>query len=365
MPRRQRQSEKRLGKTEVESWKRWGAVIDVIYRHRGEGAFVKCIIREVRDMVGPVKVDALEEDLELLAPLVVRRRDKVYLTGQLADTFYGARKAESCQAKKAVAMYVHKHLLQKLDSVLVDAGSACEAIAWEMAKGEKGHFTVLTNNMAAIHAFVTNPSIRLHLTGGYYVIDDESLIGERAVRALDGFFVKYSIIGVSGITPDHVFCHGIEGEEKVKKAIWSMPAEVLVIPATLEKFSGMDACCFGRLEQEASKQRHTNSPTDIDSIAVDAIEKTRQQEQAHRNDKALSQCQVAAPRFNAGRCEIVIEPTWMIDKQIKDAEQKSRLMAKVDQINRNSNFTKVSVVHADVTEEELMKASACGRLVCR
>ncbi|HOZ46395.1 MAG TPA: hypothetical protein PLO37_14850 [Candidatus Hydrogenedentes bacterium] len=345
------------------NWIRWGAILQVMEEH-GDGMLIECLLRRVKSLTGEcVRREQLEEDFRFLLPMIARRDDKVYLSGRTSGTYYAARKATSYEGKLAVAMHVHNNLLSKLDSVFLDAGSACEAIAWEMAQGDKGHFTVITNNMAAINAFVTNPSIRLHLTGGCYIKDDESLIGERAERTLQGFFVRYAIVGLSGITAHHIYCHGIEGEENLKKTIWAAPAGTLIVPATLDKFSGMDACCFGELFREGDGESGSSGsfsdPESLDDGACARVEEVRQEEHERLVQEQLWK-KASVPRFRANRCIIVIEPEWMIDSLYKEQEnRREELMAVVTAINGNRIKSKVTVVHADVSPQQLSKRRLC------
>ena len=276
-----------------KAWMRWGAIVSVVRKHRGSDVQLGCLQNLVRTLTGEhVPTSVLKDDLRFLAPLVTIWEDFVSPTKGFIDalrdagigitvskdTYYAARQATSPLAKRAVAMHIHKNILTPLDTVLLDAGSACEALAAQMAHGGKGHFTVITNNMRAISKFMYNPSIRVHVTGGRYVLDDESLIGARAKLALANFFVRTAIVGVSGITSTHVYCHGIEGEEELKKEFWQMPAETLVVPATLGKFAGSDACRFGELCKAVPKASGPReAAASLDDLARGAVEQVRQE----------------------------------------------------------------------------------------
>lgn len=352
------------------AWKRWGAILKIVREHNGDPVKLDCLSRMVTDLTKE-KPDrsVLIEDLKFLSPILSVQTGSVYPSRDFIDaleevqvpvkapveTYFKARRSTSRQAKRAVAIHIHRKILNRLDAVLLDAGSGCEAIAREMANGNKGHFTVITNNMRAIRAFMTNRSIRVHATGGYYMVEDESFIGARAKLALQNFHVKVLIVGVSGIAGSYVYCHGIEGEEELKKAIWVMPADVLVIPATLEKFAGRDACCFGELRKEiATAAGAREERSSLDWSAAEAVEKERQRGYAQAVDQVQVPGDFKPPRFTATRCEIVIEPEWMIKEDYREClDKKGNLLAMIDAINQEEQISKVKVVMADVKRHEL------------
>lgn len=268
-------------------------------------------------------------------------------------SYFDERRSSSAHGKCAVAAHIHDNILNTLDAVFMDAGSACEAIAWEMALGKRGHFTVMTNNMRAVRAFLTNRSIRIRITGGTYVVDDEALVGGGAVFDPDEFSAKYAIVGASALTATHVYNHGITGEEQIKPVYWQTPAQALLVPATLSKFGGKDACCFGELYREPAIDRLGNAPREVNPTVYDIFRQRVDEIRYSRRDAGASSLHRHAPRFLAEKCVIVIEPEWLIEKTFKDFQQRTALLQVVEDINRRSYDSGVEVVHATTTEERL------------
>lgn len=300
-----------------------------------------------------VDMKVFREAAEHIVPLIDVEGKVIYPSAELlrakASSFFDARRSARRREKRAVAKHIHDNMMSTLGAVFLDGGSACEAIAEEMARGSKGQFTVMTNNRKAVKAFMTNENIRIHLTGGIYKYDDEMYVGRDAVFDPGRFNVKYAVVGVSGITPTHVYNHDILGEEFIKKQYWQLPAEWLIVPATLRKFEGKDASCFGVLCHAAPERGSIGG--DVFAAMNDAIESRRsdwfKQKYGNEND-------VERPRFRADECVIVVEPEWMIEESFKDnRRQMEALWAKVDEINRNSRATRVKVEFADVKREQL------------
>ena len=298
-----------------------------------------------------------EKAMSVLEPFVVARNGKLRLTSSFCSprpaSFFDERKGMDTEEKLAVAAYIHDELLNELDAIFMDAGSACEAIAWEMACGNKGHFTVMTNNMRAVRACLTRPSIRIRLTGGTYVVDDEALVGDGAVFDPDEYSVKHAIVGASGITATHVYNHGITGEEFIKRVYWQTPAQLLIVPATLRKFGGMDACCFGQLFKEKREVETRDGQDSAYNILHDTIEEVRLSRRKTLGDFSLHR---HVPRFTASKCRIIIGPQWLIDDTYVNLSERNALEQVVNEINRYTQTSFVEVVHADISRERLQKA---------
>ncbi|QDT94840.1 Glycerol-3-phosphate regulon repressor [Gimesia aquarii] len=351
---------KTLRHLDVTSTNISGVVLEVIRENsKRSGLKIDTISDLIRNLLG-YKVDreVIINSIQHLIPLVDLEGQRVYPSAELLrskDTsFFDTRKSTSRRAKRAVAKHIHDNMMSTLGAVFLDGGSACEAVAEEMARGEQSQFTVMTNNRKAVKAFMTNDKIRIHLTGGIYKSDDETFVGQEAVFDTRKFNVKHAIIGVSGLTPTHVFNHDILGEEYIKKQYWQIPAEWLIVPANLRKFEGKDASCFGVLCH--AETTHVETGGDVYESMDEAIENKRK---AWWNDKygGDSTEESEIPRFKAEACIIVIEPEWMIDEEFEKEEKELRdvLMSKVEEINSNSRATRVCVVFSDVKRKDLKR----------
>lgn len=297
--------------------------------------------------------DALNE----LSPIVAVVGNLVYPSPDLLrlDGYFDARNSRSRRAKIAVAKHVHENMLNRLDAVFIDAGSACAAICTEMAWGQKGHFTIMTNNMRAVPTLIANRTIRIFLTGGSYNVEDEALVGKGGLFNFHEYSFRYAIVGASGISRTHVFNHGIIGEEEIKKMYWQIPASELIVPATLEKFASKDICCFGALSR-----RENHPATGAEKLESSIYDLTKEEVESLRDRfnevKLAAEGHREAPSFAARRCTIVIEPEWMIESNEeynRDPTRRDELLSIVHEINENTEFTKVRVVFAEVDKKTL------------
>ena len=333
------------------------AILQLLKNAPPEGLAASTMLAELAGRFH-IRVDQslLSQAISQLHPYVSAEGAIVSLNeNQLAskESFFQERKELGAREKQAVAAHIHDELLDTLDAIFMDAGSACEAIAWEMALGEKGRFTVMTNNMRAVKAFLRRRSIRMRITGGTYVVDDEALVGDGAVFSPDQYSVKHAIVGASGITATHVYNHGITGEEMIKRAYWLTPAQLLIVPATLRKFGGKDASCFGELFKAKKEIITPDGPVSVFKIVHQTIEDLRLSKRDRSNAFSLHQ---HVPRFTAEKCVIVIEPEWLIDEVYPNKQDRNALIEVVREINHNSPASCVEVIHSTTTPDRLSQS---------
>lgn len=328
-------------------------LLELVLRIGPRGLRFKDIKNHLETSISDAALRAL---LRSLSALVVVDDDHVY--PRRMSSFFGARQKLGTDAKRAVAMHIHRKMISSLESVFMDAGSACAAVAEEIASGEKGHLTVMTNNMAAVFALMKNNTVRIALTGGLYLREDEALVGEGALWNTSQFTVNVAIVGASGLTASRVYNHGTLGEELIKKAYWRTPAKELIVPALLQKFGGKDASCFGELCRD---NRSVDEQADsVDSILGAAADDQRVKSWETRyKDPGNSH----VPKFKADRCTIVVEPEWMAQELEKSIPQSrfTELMDIVAEIRMNSKRSNVYVEHAEVTRKEFERRSASRR----
>jgi len=299
--------------------------------------------------------EEVEKALFAVAPLVAETTRGLLLspivTAEHRSSFYSSRAKLNRAPKRSVAMHIYRFILEELDSIFMDAGSGNGAIAEEMAYGEKRNFTVLTNNLRAVRTFLANPTIRTFVTGGVYDVEDEALVGSRALFDWRGFGCKTALIGVSAISEYYVYNHALTGEERIKVHYWQIPADQLVVPATLGKFRGQDAACFGRLFREESKKAEVSSDEIQSAHNIDLIGKN-----AHDEWRSGPPVEYDAPGFRARKCTIVIEPEWMIDELYHQNQQlKLELLNTLDRIKGERTRTMVDIVHARIGRDEFFR----------
>lgn len=294
----------------------------------------------------------VREALKVMGPLVTPSRKGLVLSPLLTSvhgsTFYSSRASLHPATKRVVAMHIYNEL-EELDSLFMDAGSANGAIAEEITYGNKQNFTILTNNVRAVRMFLANRTIRAYVTGGIYEMEDEVLVGQRALFDWRSFGCRTAFVGASAISEKYVYNHGLTGEELIKAHYWQIPSDRLVVPASIMKFRGQDSSRYGRLfrhDPEAGPSE-TSDEGSIDQIVRKAVDKAR-----------LSNDDNDVPGFRAKHCTIVIEPIWMIDevyRPILGEEQHAQIMATVRTLRETKPLSKVDVVHADISRKDLLK----------
>jgi DeoR/GlpR family transcriptional regulator of sugar metabolism len=145
---------------------------------------------------------------------VERWRDDVYEVYRLfKDTdpmllvFEGAevthRLKHGTSAKKEIAGYIARSILEPGDSLILDAGSNIYELSKEMVKGNWRIRGVMTNNLLILsnlqQALLNGRLDGIFLTGGDLEHDLGALAGEEALSAIRSYGATKSVVGVGGI----------------------------------------------------------------------------------------------------------------------------------------------------------------------
>ncbi len=124
----------------------------------------------------------LSEDTERLRPIPERRR-------------------ENTRLKEAIASRA-RELVREDDTIYLDAGSTCAALAREIGRMS---LRVVTNSIDVILALADAPHVSLVAIGGSFRAEAGSFIGPLAVQALRNFQIGTCFLGATGISRDGRF----------------------------------------------------------------------------------------------------------------------------------------------------------------
>jgi DeoR/GlpR family transcriptional regulator of sugar metabolism len=124
----------------------------------------------------------LSEDTERLRPIPVRRRENPGL-------------------KEAIAALA-RDLVREDDTIYLDAGSTCAALAREIRRMS---LRVVTNSIDAILELADAPHVSLVALGGSYRAEAGSFIGPLAVAALRNFQIETCFLGATGVSVEGKF----------------------------------------------------------------------------------------------------------------------------------------------------------------
>lgn len=152
-----------------------------------------------------VSVQELTERLNVSE--VTIRKDLSFLEeqGYLIRTHGGAKLAEDISRMRTIASRKMQHTAEKQaiarrarmlinegDTILIDAGSTCAALAHEV---RDMNLRVITNSLDVMVELADSHSISLHSVGGNYRMDAGSFIGPAAEEALKDFQIDTCFLG--------------------------------------------------------------------------------------------------------------------------------------------------------------------------
>jgi len=148
---------------------------------------------------------------------VTIRKDLTFLEeqGYLIRTHGGAKLAEDINRLRTISSRRREHTAEKSaiaekarslisegDTILIDAGSTCAALAHEV---REMNLRVITNSLDVMVELADSHSISLHSVGGNYRMDGGSFIGPAAEHALREFRIDTCFIGTPAFTRGGLF----------------------------------------------------------------------------------------------------------------------------------------------------------------
>jgi DeoR/GlpR family transcriptional regulator of sugar metabolism len=85
-------------------------------------------------------------------------------------------------------------------TIFLDAGTTIHALARALAgRRDLTHLVVATNSLAAASVLSGASGVELHVVGGMFLNRQSALIGERAIRALEGWSFDAAFLGAAGM----------------------------------------------------------------------------------------------------------------------------------------------------------------------
>lgn len=110
------------------------------------------------------------------------------------------RQALQGQAKERIARAAAR-LVEAGDTVWLDGGTTCYAIAGELARARHGELTVVTNNLPAAELLADQADLAVHVLGGQY-FRRSGLLVPRRPDALSAWSFDVAFLGAEGLTPE-------------------------------------------------------------------------------------------------------------------------------------------------------------------
>lgn len=125
------------------------------------------------------------------------------------------RQAEHAAEKLAIARKA-RELIRPGETVFIDAGSTCAALARVIRDME---LRVVTNSLDAILELVDSAGISLFSTGGSFRPEAYSFIGPGALETIRGIQIEICFMGTTGFSRDGVFSSQNVIESQLKSAV--------------------------------------------------------------------------------------------------------------------------------------------------
>ena len=183
------------------------------------------------ELLRTVSVQELKERLDVSE--VTIRKDLTFLEDQglILRTHGGARLAqdtnrmrvlsvrerENPEVKRLIARRAAR-LIQEGDTVFLDSGSTCQALAEELRDARRS-VRVITNALPVMNILAVVETISLFTIGGSYRREAGSFIGPLALAKLGEYQIETGFLGATGFTSEAVFSSQNITESQLKKQV--------------------------------------------------------------------------------------------------------------------------------------------------
>lgn len=216
------------------------------------------IVTELKSSVG-VSVSELARKFRVSANTIRRDLEKLEKEGIVKRIHGGAvlndlggydlsfeeRQIEYRDEKDAIGAKAST-LVHDGETIIIDAGTTCLAVARHVAKTGKD-LTVLTNSMAAATELSNKPGIAAILCGGIVRGLTLSLVGPPAEEFFESVHVNKLFLAAGGISPEKgIITNPNMHEVPVKRRMMKVADEIIVV-ADSYKFGRIALCPFAEI----------------------------------------------------------------------------------------------------------------------
>ncbi|PXW13763.1 DeoR/GlpR family DNA-binding transcription regulator [Paraburkholderia caballeronis] len=140
------------------------------------------------------------------------------------------RKATQREQKEAIAHAAAAHVADG-DTVFLDGGTTCAALARHLAARQQ-ELHVVTNNLLAVMTLANAPGVQLTLIGGDVRSSSMSTLGPLAELTLSRLSVDRAFLGADGVVAGFGLCEASAQQAWLKECIVSRAADVVVLADT-------------------------------------------------------------------------------------------------------------------------------------
>ena len=183
------------------------------------------------ELLRTVSVQDLKERLDVSE--VTIRKDLAFLEDQglILRTHGGARLAqdvhrmrnlnirerENPETKRIIARRAAR-LIQEGDTIYLDSGSTCQALAEEIRDDERS-VRVITNALPIMNILANTESVSLYTIGGSFRREAGSFVGPLSLANLGDYQIETGFVGATGFDTDGTFSSQNVIESQLKQAV--------------------------------------------------------------------------------------------------------------------------------------------------
>ncbi len=183
------------------------------------------------ELLRTVSVQELKERLDVSEVTV--RKDLTFLEdeGLIIRTHGGARLAQDVNRMRTLSIRSRENpevkriiarraaqLIQEGDTIYLDSGSTCQALAEEIRDSERS-VRVITNALPIMNILAECQAVGLYTIGGSFRREAGSFVGPLSLSNLDDYKIQTGFVGTTGYDKKGVFTSQNVVESQLKKQV--------------------------------------------------------------------------------------------------------------------------------------------------
>lgn len=119
-----------------------------------------------------------------------------------------------------------RKLVKPAQTIWLDGGTTCYALAQAIAASPVPDLTVVTNNLPAAELLADHETISVHLLGGQYFRRSSILAGGHCITALKGWQFDIAFLGAEGLTEQGLW-NSVRDVVALQRAVFAVTKEAV------------------------------------------------------------------------------------------------------------------------------------------
>jgi DeoR family transcriptional regulator, fructose operon transcriptional repressor len=194
---------------------------ELLLKHKQIDVATLAAIIGVTEVTVRRDLDKLEKD-----GIAIKTHGGVILNESIAEEYHDLINSNITAEVKEIGESTSL-LINDRDAIFIGGGLTCQQVAVNLKN--KQRLTVMTNDLVVAQELVNTTGVISAVTGGNTLPGTNVLVGELALRALEGIHFNKVILSVAGVSFSHGFTTNTAEEAQFYKQLFDICNEIIII----------------------------------------------------------------------------------------------------------------------------------------